>query len=163
MNIRKIVQEPLKIHNLFTKKERDKLALDILEKVSLLPVSKYIDRYPYELSGGERQRVALARALILRPGLIVADEPTTMLDASLRLDLLKLMKSFRDDYGISYLYITHDILLAHVFCDRLLVMHKGKIVDEGNPDELISNPKHYYSNMLVDAAKAIRGANPNAV
>lgn len=163
MNIRKIVQEPLKIHNYGTKKERDKLTLDVLDKVSLLPASKFIERYPHELSGGERQRVALARALILRPKLIVADEPTTMLDASLRLDLLKLMKSFRDDYGISYLYITHDISLASVFCDRLLVMHKGKIVDEGKPEELISNPNHYYSNMLVDAAKTIRGANPNVV
>lgn len=161
MNISQIVQEPLMIHRLGTKYERDRWTREVLEKVSLVPSSNFINRYPHELSGGERQRVALARALILKPKLIIADEPTTMLDAPLRLELLDLLKSFRDNYGISILYITHDISLASTLCDRLLVLHEGKIVDEGQTWELISHPNHYFSSMLINAAKTVRRVKSN--
>jgi ABC-type glutathione transport system ATPase component/ABC-type dipeptide/oligopeptide/nickel transport system permease subunit len=156
MNIHQIIQEPLKIHKIGSKNERDQLTLDAMEKVSLVPASNFLKRYPHELSGGERQRVALARALILKPRLIVADEPTTMLDAPLRLEVLKLLKSFRDNYEVSVLYITHDISLASIFCDQILVMYNGRIVDGGDPNTLISHPNHHYSNLLINAAKTMR-------
>ena len=112
MRVRDIVAEPLTIHGVGTRAERVARVREALEDAALTPADRFLDRYPQELSGGERQRVALARAVILRPRLIVADEPTTMLDMSLRLDLLALMKRLGRQHGISYLYITHDLALA---------------------------------------------------
>lgn len=158
MRVRDIVQEPLVIcHNIGngggTQEERESLMAKALGDVSLVPVSWFSERYPHELSGGERQRVALARALILGPKMIVADEPTSMLDATLRLEMIKLIKKLRTQYGVACLYITHDIDLARACCDRLLVMHDGKIVEDGPPEELTTNPAHPYTALLVRSAR----------
>lgn len=158
MRVRDIVQEPLVIRHIGngggdTLEERESLMAKALEDVLLMPVSWFSERYPHQLSGGERQRVALARALILGPKVIVADEPTSMLDAPLRLEMIKLIKKLRTQYGVACLYITHDIDLARACCDRLLVMHDGKIVEDGSPEELTTNPAHPYTALLVRSAR----------
>jgi ABC-type glutathione transport system ATPase component len=133
MRVQQIVAEPLAIHDIGTPAERSERVRETLEAVALTPVDRFLRRYPQELSGGERQRVALARAIILRPRLIVADEPTTMLDLPLRLELMELMKRLGRQHGISYLYITHDLPLARAFCDRLVVLHDGYAAGEDLP------------------------------
>ena len=126
-----------------------------MESAALTPVERFLERYPHELSGGERQRVALARAIVLHPRLIVADEPTTMLDVSLRLELLALMRRLGEQQGISYLYITHDLALARAFCDRLVILHEGRVVEEGTAAEVVERPQHPYTARLVGAAVAL--------
>ena len=116
-----------------------------------LDPDKYIDRYPHELSGGERQRVGLARAFVCEPKLIIADEPTSMLDTSLRLELLALMKKMNEYNQVSYLFVTHDIALTQGFCDRLIVLQQGEIVEEGKTKDIIENPQHPYTQSLIDA------------
>jgi ABC-type glutathione transport system ATPase component/ABC-type dipeptide/oligopeptide/nickel transport system permease subunit len=130
MRVQQIVAEPLTIHDIGTPAERSERVRETLEAVALTPVDRFLRRYPQELSGGERQRVALARAIILRPRLIVADEPTTMLDLPLRLELMDLMKRLGRQHGISYLYITHDLLLARAFCDRLVILRDGYAAEQ---------------------------------
>jgi ABC-type glutathione transport system ATPase component/ABC-type dipeptide/oligopeptide/nickel transport system permease subunit len=152
MRVRDIVAEPLTIHGVGTRAERIERVREALEEAALTPAVRFLGRYPQELSGGERQRVALARAVILRPRLIVADEPTTMLDMSLRLDLLALMKRLGQQHAISYLYITHDLALARGFCDRLVILHEGRVVEEGPAAELIERPAHACTKRLVAAA-----------
>jgi ABC-type glutathione transport system ATPase component/ABC-type dipeptide/oligopeptide/nickel transport system permease subunit len=152
MRVQDIVAEPLAIYRAGTPSERTALVRLALEETALTPVDRFLDRYPQELSGGERQRVALARAIILRPRLIVADEPTTMLDMSLRLELLALMRRLGQNHGTSYLYITHDLALARAFCDRLVILYEGRVVEQGTAADLIEHPKHAYTKRLVDAA-----------
>jgi ABC-type glutathione transport system ATPase component len=152
MRVRDVVAEPLAIHDIGTQRERLERVHEALEATALTPVERFLDRYPHELSGGERQRVALARAVVLHPRLIIADEPTTMLDVSLRLELLALMRRLGAQQGISYLYITHDLALARAFCDRLVILHQGQVVEEGAAAELIERPQHPYTVRLVGAA-----------
>ena len=152
MRVQDIVAEPLTIHGVGTRTERVERVREALEEAALTPADRFLGRYPQELSGGERQRVALARAVILRPRLIVADEPTTMLDMSLRLELLALMKRLGRQHAISYLYITHDLALARAFCDRLVILHEGHVVEQGPAADLIERPKHPYTRRLVAAA-----------
>ena len=161
MRVQDIVAEPLTIRGVGTRIERVARVREALEETALTPADRFLGRYPQELSGGERQRVALARAIVLRPRLIVADEPTTMLDMSLRLDLLELMKRLGRQHGISYLYITHDLALARTFCDRLVILHKGRSVEQGPAADLIERPQHPYTKRLVAAAvtlPAVAGA-----
>ena len=160
MRVQDMVAEPLTIHRVGTASERIERVQEALEEAALTPVDRFLLRYSQELSGGERQRVALARAIILRPRLIVADEPTTMLDTSLRLDLLALMKRLGRQHGISYLYITHDLALARAFCDRLLILHAGKVVEEGPAADVIERPKHSYTKRLVGAAVGLPDFGP---
>ena len=155
MRIRDVVAEPLAIHEIGTAAERVARVREALESAALIPPERFLDRYPHELSGGERQRVALARAVVLHPRLIIADEPTTMLDVSLRLELLTLMRRLGQQQGIGYLYITHDLALAQAFCDRLLILHQGKLVEEGAAAEVIAHPQHPYTQKLVGAAVAL--------
>ncbi|MCR8631675.1 ABC transporter ATP-binding protein [Paenibacillus radicis (ex Xue et al. 2023)] len=152
MTIEQLVSEPLIIQKQGKDRSmRRQLVLEALEEVSLTPPERFIDRYPHELSGGERQRVGLARAFICRPRLIVADEPTSMLDASLRLELLQAMAQLRERHRISYLFITHDIALTRNFCDRLLVLDKGEIVEAGNSGTVIDHPQHQFTRSLIQA------------
>ncbi len=155
MRVQDIVAEPLTIHGVGTPAERlDRVGVT-LEEAALTPADRFLRRYPHELSGGERQRVALARAIIMRPRLIVADEPTTMLDLPLRLELLALMKRLGRQHSISYLYITHDLTLARAFCDRLVILEDGCVVEEGTAADLIERPAHPYTRRLVNAARAL--------
>jgi peptide/nickel transport system ATP-binding protein len=128
-------------------------ALDaLLERVQLTPPERYIDKYPHELSGGQRQRVAIARALAADPEVLLADEPISMLDVSIRLGILNLLKVLRDDFGIAILYITHDIASARYFADRTMVMYAGQVVEQGDSESVTQDPAHPYTRLLVDSA-----------
>jgi peptide/nickel transport system ATP-binding protein len=123
----------------------------VLTLVGLTPVADVIDRYPHELSGGQRQRIGFAQALAYRPTLILADEPVSMLDVSIRIGLLNLMAALRRDEGVSILYITHDIASARYLSDRILVMYAGHLVESGPTERVLANPKHPYTQLLLSA------------
>src|ERR671939_725434 len=123
----------------------------VLDAVGLVPVSDTRRRFPYELSGGQRQRVGFAQALALRPKLIVADEPVSMLDVSIRIGVLNLMSELREREGVSFLYITHDVASARYIADRVLVMYAGHLVEEGPVEDVIQRPKHPYTQLLLSA------------
>ncbi|MFB0558377.1 MAG: ABC transporter ATP-binding protein [Candidatus Bathyarchaeia archaeon] len=148
MTIFNFVAEPLLIHKIGGVEER---VVDALERTELTPPEEYFHRFPHELSGGQRQRVAIARAMILNPEFIVADEPVSMLDASIRSSILELMFKLRDEMGISYLYITHDLATARQVCDRIAIMYLGKIMEQAPMDELLADPLHPYTQALIAA------------
>jgi len=144
------VMEPLVINNIGgSAEERRQLALRALQNAGLTPPERIAKRYTYELSGGQRQRVAIASAMILEPSLVVADEPVSMLDVSLRAGILRLMADMRDRVGVAYLFITHDLSLAWMFADRIAVVYLGRVIEEGSPVELIGSPRHPYTRALV--------------
>lgn len=151
-----IVCEPMVIQRSGTTEERVSRAIDALGQAGLHPAADFAARFPHELSGGQRQRVALARAITLRPRLIVADEPTSMLDASLRAALLETMRAYRDASGAGFLFITHDLALARSFCDRVIVLLDGRIVEEGPTAAVIGSPAHPYTRALIAAARDLR-------
>ena len=152
MKIMDIVMEPLTIHDKqSSKEERKQKALRALEDVRLQPAAVIAQKFPYMLSGGQRQRVALARALVLKPKLIVADEPVSMLDVSVRAEMLELMNSLRDKFRISYLYITHDLSTSRYIGDTIAIMYAGKIVELGPINQVLSNPLHPYTQALIDS------------
>ncbi|MEE1130200.1 MAG: ABC transporter ATP-binding protein [Caryophanon sp.] len=158
MKIYELVEEPLIIQRIEpNKQKRRDMVKEALRVVSLDP-EKYMDRYPHELSGGERQRIGVARAFVCKPKLIIADEPTSMLDTSLRLELIQLLKSMNEQYGISYVFVTHDIALTKGFCDRIIVLHEGEIVDIGPTDDVIHAPTHPFTKSLIDALLLLEGA-----
>ncbi|MCX5973525.1 MAG: ABC transporter ATP-binding protein [Coprothermobacterota bacterium] len=146
-----IVAEPLVIHRLTkNEEERHQRVMEAMENAGLKPAEDFIARYPHELSGGQRQRVVIAGALILAPRFLVADEPVSMLDVSVRADILKLLVTLRDRYRISYLFITHDLALAWVLADRIAIMYLGRIVESGPAETVIQRPLHPYSKALVE-------------
>ena len=126
----------------------DELINEALEYVGLNP-SEVLGKYPHQLSGGQRQRVMIARCWIIKPKLILADEPVSMIDASMRVSIIELFEKLRESYGSSTIFITHDMSLAYYISDRILVMYKGRIVDEGPPEDVISNPEHEYTKRLI--------------
>ena len=126
-------------------------AAELLETVGLTPASQFAAKLPHQLSGGQRQRVVIARALACDPGLIVADEPVSMLDVSLRAGVLKLLAELREQRGLSLLYITHDLLSARVITDEILVLHQGKVVERGPTRQVLQHPQHSYTIRLLDA------------
>jgi len=148
MTIFNFVAEPLIVHKIGRVQER---VAEALERVELIPPQEYFYRFPHELSGGQRQRVAIARAMILNPEFIVADEPVSMLDVSIRSSILVLMLRLRDELGISCLYITHDLATAKQICDRLGIMYLGKMVEEAPIEELVDEPLHPYTQALITA------------
>lgn len=144
------LSEPLKVNKLVkNSKELLERILSVLEDVRLYPPESFIDRYPHELSGGQRQRVVIASALVLSPEIILADEPVSMLDVSIRGEVLRILLELKEKRGLTYLFITHDLSLARVICDRIGVMYLGKIVEAGSSEEVIKNPKHPYTKALV--------------
>ncbi len=146
------VAEPLIVHHVGdTIDEREDLAAKALEAAELKPASEYLHRYPHELSGGQRQRVAIARALVLRPEFIVADEPVSMLDVSIRSGILNLLLELREKYGIPYLFITHDLSVARYMSDRIGVMYLGTLVETGDTEKIINNPHHPYTRALLSS------------
>ena len=146
-----IVAEPLKVHNLGTTEEKEQRVVDLLRLVGLTPPEPFLFRYPHELSGGQRQRVAIARALVMEPTFVVADEPTSMLDVSIRISIMRLMLELAEKLGVTYLYITHDLAVARYMCDKIAVMYLGKIVEMAPTEELLSNPMHPYTRALLSA------------
>ena len=131
MRVRDIVSEPLEIHNVGDSTEREKIVLDALREVKLEPSEEIANKYPHMLSGGQRQRVVLARALVLRPKIIIADEPVSMLDVSIRAEMLDLMKNIQKKNNISFIYITHDLATARHFGQEIIILYLGKIMETG--------------------------------
>ena len=151
MKISDIVSEPLEIHKIGTKEERKKMVLNALHEVKLEPAEDVFNKYPHMLSGGQRQRIVLARALVLKPKLIIADEPVSMLDVSIRAEVLELMRELQQKHGISYIYITHDLSTARYLGQNIAIMYLGKIVESGPIDEVLLHPRHPYTQALLDA------------
>lgn len=151
MTILDIVKEPLEIHNVGNKEERNRLALQALSQVKLEPVEDIATKYPHMLSGGQRQRVAIARAIVTNPKLVIADEPVSMLDVSVRIGILELIKELQEKHGISFLYITHDLSTARYIGHRIAILYLGKIVETGPINEVLSSPHHPYTQALVDS------------
>ena len=149
--IKNIVAEPLNIHNLGSEQDRLEAVAEMLTTVGLTPSTNYMDRYPHELSGGQRQRVSIARALIMKPKFVICDEPTSMLDVSIRISIMDLMTNLAKDLGVSYLYITHDLAVARYMCERIAVMFNGKIVEIATTEELLKNPIHPYTKRLISS------------
>ena len=151
MNIADIVSEPLEIHKIGNKEDRKKRVIEALHEVKLEPTEEILKKYPHMLSGGQRQRVVLARALALRPKIIIADEPVSMLDVSIRAEMLELMHELQKKYQISFVYITHDLATARHFGQRIGILYLGKIVEIGSIDKILLKPKHPYTQALIDA------------
>jgi len=151
MKVRDIVSEPLEIHNIGHGSEREKIVLDTLREVKLEPAEEIASKYPHMLSGGQRQRVVLARALVLRPKIIIADEPVSMLDVSIRAEVLELMKNIQKKNNISFIYITHDLATARYFGDRIIILYLGKIMEFGPINQVLLEPRHPYTQALIDA------------
>ncbi len=145
------IAEPLSVHGVGNVQDRVDRVAEILEAVELIPYSQYMFRYPHELSGGQRQRTSLARALVLRPDVIVADEPTSMLDIAVRTSIMKLMLDLQQEMGVSYIYITHDMAVARYMCNRIAVMYLGKIIEIGESDVVLQTPVHPYTRALISA------------
>lgn len=150
MLVRTIIEEPLMIQKMGGR-ELTELVHKSLDDVQLVPPEEFLLRFPHELSGGQRQRVAVARALVLNPEFVVADEPVSMLDVSIRAEILNLMADLVEKYKLSFLYITHDLALARHICDRIAVMYLGKIVEQGTSDDVIGEPLHPYTQALIAA------------
>ena len=145
------VAEPLNVQGMGTRPQRLQRVAALLEMVGLTPPSAYLFRYPHELSGGQRQRVAVARALVIGPSFLVADEPTSMLDVSIRTGIMTLMQDLSQQLNITYLYVTHDLAVARYMCQRIAVMYLGKIVELAETEELLGNPQHPYTRALLSA------------
>ena len=151
MKVSDIIMEPLEIHKIGTKEERKKMVLDALHEVKLEPADDFFNKFPHMLSGGQRQRIVLARALVLKPKLIIADEPVSMLDVSIRAEVLELMRELQQKHGISYIYITHDLSTARYLGQNITIMYLGKIVESGPIDDVLLHPRHPYTQALLDA------------
>lgn len=150
MTIGEIVAEPLKVHGLVkNKKERQSRVIKALEDAGLKPAENFLGRYPHELSGGQRQRVVIAGALVLEPDVLLADEPVSMLDVSIRAEILNLLVELRDKKGISILFITHDLGTVGYIADRIAVMYLGRIVEIGPSLQILQNPQHPYTKALL--------------
>lgn len=150
MNILDILLEPLNAHKKdMPFEEKRKTAIKLLEQIDMKPAESFLYRYPHQLSGGQRQRIAIARALIVKPKFVAADEPTSMLDVSVRMGILQLLRSLKEDMGLTMLFITHDLSTASFMCDRIAVMYRGSVVEIGPTKEVIFNPCHPYTKALV--------------
>ncbi|MBE9231600.1 ABC transporter ATP-binding protein [Cuspidothrix issatschenkoi LEGE 03284] len=158
MTVGQSIGDPLLIHNLANREKAKEQVLWMLEKVGLTPAEIYYHRYPSDLSGGQQQRVAIARALITRPKLIICDEPVSMLDASVQSQVLDLMLQLKDEFELTYLFITHDLWLARFLCDRIAVMNGGKIVELGQTKQIFAHPQHPYTQTLLAAAPLLAKA-----
>ena len=149
MKIKNIVAEPLKIHKVLSGHEVKPAVENLLGTVGLS--SGQLERYPHQFSGGQRQRIAIARALATKPEFIAFDEPTSALDVSVQAQILNLLKDLKKEFGLTYLYITHELLIAESVCDYIAVMYVGKVVEMGRPEEIFHAPRHPYSRSLIAA------------
>lgn len=151
MDVRRILQEPIIVNSTMSKSERESRTRKVLEKVKLVPPDNFLLKFPHMLSGGQQQRVVIARAIILQPKLIVADEPVSMLDASVRVEVLELLKELQRVHDLSIIYVTHDLATVRYFSERVLVMYAGKIVEKAEVGSLLGSPCHPYTRALITA------------
>jgi len=151
MNVQQILEEPLRINGVKDQEERERRVRKVMEEVRLSPVDDFLHKYPHMLSGGQQQRVVIARAIILEPQLVVADEPVSMLDASVRVEILKLLRGLQEKYHMAVIYITHDLSTVRYFSERVFVMYAGNVVEKAPVDSIVHSPKHPYTAALMDA------------
>ena len=151
MSVRRILGEPLVINKVRSKPERERRIREALEEVKLSPVEDFLAKFPHMLSGGQQQRVVIARATVLQPRLLVADEPVSMLDASVRVEILELLRNLQQVQNLTLIYITHDLSTARHFVQRILVMYAARIVEQAGVEELLNNPLHPYTRALIAA------------
>lgn len=162
-NIYRILEEPLIINNIGTREERREIIYKAMEEVRLTPVEDFAPKYPHMISGGQMQRVVIARALIMRPKLVVADEPVSMLDASVRVEILELLRGMQEKYNTSLIYITHDLATVRMFSHWIFIMYAGEIVERALTRELLSDPLHPYTNALLNAIPEPDPENRNII
>jgi len=151
MSVERILAEPLIISGMRDARERWERIRKVMEEVKLYPIEDFLPKFPHMLSGGQQQRVVIARAMIRNPKLIVADEPVSMLDASVRVEILRLLRSLQQRHNLSFIYITHDLSTVKYFSERIFVMYAGKLVEKGKINDLIQNPLHPYTRALLSA------------
>ncbi|MBM3524400.1 MAG: ATP-binding cassette domain-containing protein, partial [Alphaproteobacteria bacterium] len=160
LTVEDMLAEPLIVQRIGnTRAERHGRVVETLARVGLNPPERYLWRYAHDLSGGERQRVAIARAIVLEPAFLVADEPVSMLDVSVRAGVLNLMLRLRQDLEMTYVFITHDLAVARYVCDRIAVMYLGRIIEIGSAERILADPKHPYSQLLL---RSVPSADPGA-
>jgi oligopeptide/dipeptide ABC transporter ATP-binding protein len=159
MTVEDAVGDALRVQGVRSKQERRVRVIEALERVGLSPVEQFLAKYPRDLSGGQKQRVVIARAIIMGPSVLVADEPISMLDMSVRAKILQLMELLKGELGLTYVYITHDLASAKFFCDRIAIMYLGRIVEIGDTAEIFANPRHPYTKALL---KAIPDPDPSS-
>lgn len=151
INVRRILLEPLIINKVGKPQEREERICEVLEEVRLTPVEDFLPKFPHMLSGGQQQRLVIARALVLRPKLIVADEPVSMLDASVRVEILDLMRRVQQAHNLGVIYITHDLSTVRYFSERVFIMYAAKVIEKANVREIVHNPLHPYARALLAA------------
>ncbi len=151
MNVQTILEEPLKIHGIKDKAERYRRVSKVLEEVKMTPVDEFLPKFPHQLSGGQQQRIVIARAMILEPVLLVADEPVSMLDASVRVEILTLLRKLQEAHNLAVIYITHDLATVRYFSERIMVMYAGEIIEQATESDLINNTAHPYTHALLAA------------
>ena len=151
MNVQRILEEPLIINGITDPAERESRVRKVMEEVKLTPADDFLHKFPHMLSGGQQQRIVIARAIILQPKLVVADEPVSMLDASVRVEILKLLRGLQEKYRLAVIYITHDLSTVRYFSERVFVMYAGNVVEKAPVTSLVHNPKHPYTVALMDA------------
>lgn len=156
LSIAETILEPLVVQGVGDRESRREKVIQTLETVGLLPGDSFYDRYPHQLSGGQRQRVAIARAIVLEPEFVVADEPTSMLDATIAIQLFKLITHIRDTFGMTFLFITHNLAAAKYLCDRVAVIHEGHIVEVNTAEKIIKSPEHPYTKKLIEVQPGFR-------
>jgi peptide/nickel transport system ATP-binding protein len=159
MPVHRILDEPLVINGVKDKQERQRRIRTALEEVALTPVEDVLNKYPHMLSGGQQQRVGIARAMILEPKLLVADEPVSMLDASVRVEILRLLRKLQEEHHLSVMYITHDLSTVRFFSERIFVMYAGKLVEQTHIEGLLDNPLHPYTVALLTGTSEPDAAN----
>ena len=157
MTIQRILEEPLIINGFSDKEDRLRRIHKILEEVKLSPVDEVLQKFPHQLSGGQMQRVVIARAMVMEPKLLVADEPVSMLDASVRVEILRLLRNLQEKHGLSVIYITHDLSTVRYFSEYIFVMYAGEVIEIAKMEDLLDTPKHPYTLALLEAS-----SDPNA-